>query len=83
MVKRKCFILLIVVLLLHILIDENISPGELVLVSLFAYFCGVFDATKREVKEPYVIGDSNEIVHLTKKELEERLKKERASLHEL
>jgi len=63
------------------LFDEKIG----VLIFIQAIFSGIVSLMSPEnpEKEPYIIGDSNEIVYLTKKELEERLKKKKTSLRDL
>jgi len=81
---KKCFLLVVLILLMSAVVQENFSLGDVVLIALFSYLCGIFDSGYGgEAKEPYIIGDSNEIVYLTKKELEERLKKKETSLHDL
>ncbi|WP_457750557.1 hypothetical protein [Thermococcus sp.] len=81
---KKCFLLVVLILLMSAVVQENFSLGDVVLIALLSYLCGLFDGISKEgVKEPYIIGDSNEIVYLTKKELEERMKKKETSLHDL
>ncbi|ASA78394.1 hypothetical protein [Thermococcus sp. 5-4] len=68
-------------LIFSYLFDEKVG----VFVFVQAIFSGMASLMRPEnsEKEPYIIGDSNEIVYLTKKELEERLKKKKTSLHDL
>ena len=81
---KRCLLLVAVILLTSAVVQESFSLGEVVVITLLAYLCGLFDGTSGEdVKEPYIIGDSNEIVYLTEGELKERLKKKKSSLHDL
>ncbi|ASJ13451.1 hypothetical protein [Thermococcus thioreducens] len=63
---RKCFLLVAAILIISFITQEVFSLGDVVLITLLAYLCGLFDATQGAgIKEPYVIGDSNETVYLT------------------
>ncbi len=81
---RRCFLLVAVILLTSAVVQGSYPLSDVVVIALLAYLCGIFDSTSGEcVKEPYIIGDSSETVYLTKRELKERLKKKRTSLHDL
>ena len=69
---RKCLLLLILVLAITIVVGD-VSILDLILLAFLGYACGVSDSVQNKVREPYIIGDSSEIVYLTKEELKKRM----------
>ncbi len=73
---KKGFIIMVIFVILG-MIQESFSIGDMFLLALVAYLCGLIDGNckKSTVREPYIIGDSRKIEYLTREELRERLKK--------
>ncbi|AHL23473.1 hypothetical protein BD01_1871 [Thermococcus nautili] len=70
---RRCFLFLIVFLTITLVTGDNYTV-DVIIFTFLGYLCGIIDSgSTTKIKEPYIIGDSNEIVYLTKEELKKRM----------